>query len=188
MTEALRSTRAVRRVASPVADELDELLEPVEIDEPEEKARRPGGPRHLRVVEPKPRRLLPKARTLFVVGAGTAIAVAFALVYLHVVMAQRQIQLDNLDTKLTAEQAQYQALRLQVAQLDSPQQIIKTAEGQLGMRQPNSVTYLSPPAGSTAASSSGLAAQPKATAGGVIPAPQGDADWPKFKADLAGGA
>jgi cell division protein FtsL len=151
---------------------------------PEERSTA-GRPRHLRVVEPRSRRRLPSARTLFVGGAGVAIAVAFGLVYLHVVMAQRQFQLDDLNAKVSAEQAQYQQLRLQVAQLDSPQQIIYTAEGKLGMRQPESVTYLSPPAGS-AGSSSGLASQSQPGKGGVIPAPEGDANWPKIKADLAG--
>ena len=63
-------------------------------------------------------------------------AVAFGLVYLHVVLAQRQFALDRLTSKVQAEQATYQNLRLQVAQLGSPAQIISTAEGQLGMRQP----------------------------------------------------
>jgi cell division protein FtsL len=185
MTEPLRSSRTAataRSSAAPAGDLPDDLIDPDEVA-PERST--PGRPRHLRVVEPRSRWRMPSARTLFVGGAGIAIAVSFGLVYLHVVMAQRQFRLDDLNAKVSQEQAQYQQLRLQVAQLDSPQQIIYTAEGKLGMRQPTSVTYLSPPAGS-AAGSSGLASQPKPGKGGVIPAPQGDANWPKIKADLAG--
>ncbi len=69
---------------------------------------------------------------------------AFGLVYLHVVLAQRQFALDRLTAKVQGEQTTYQNLRLQVAQLGSPAHIISTAEGQLGMRPPASVTYLTP--------------------------------------------
>ncbi len=122
----------------------------------------------------------------------------FALVYLHVVLAQRQIELDRMSSAAVARQNQYQALRLKVAQLESPQQIITTAEGKLGMRQPASATYVSPPAGSTAVSNSGASTtsakgSSTSTAGhpisspGTVVAPAGDADWPRIKAALAGG-
>jgi cell division protein FtsL len=147
----------------------------------------PHAPRHLRVVEPRTGRLarIPRARVVVVVGSALLLAVALGLVYLHVVLAQRQIQLDSLNATMSRDQATYQNLRLQVANLDSPQQIISTAEGKLGMRQPASVTYLSPPAGSSAdqTSGSGLGVSPRGT---TVPAPSGDADWPRIKADLAG--
>jgi cell division protein FtsL len=188
MTEALRSSRTAtaRSAVAPAEDLPGDLVHPDEEIRRQERST-PGGPRHLRVVEPRPRWRLPSARILFVSGAGVAIVVAFGLVYLHVVMAQRQFQLDDLNTKVSQEQAHYQQLRLQVARLDSPAAIISTAEGKLGMRQPKSVTYLSPPAGSAAAgSTSGLANPPKPGKGDVVPAPPGDADWPKIKADLVG--
>jgi len=136
------------------------------------------------VVEPK-RRGRPSARFLFLAASGVVLAVAFGLVYLHVVMAQRQFRLDDLNTRVAQEQAQYQQLRLQVAQLSSPQQIISTAEGKLGMRQPDSVSYLSPRTGAVSAGAPRLGTGRQAGAG-VVPAPQGDANWPAIKADLAG--
>lgn len=140
--------------------------------------------RHLRVVEaptltPAERRR--RARLLLTGGVGLALAVVFGLVYMHVVLAQRQFAIDHLNTQVAKEQASYQSLRLQVAQLGSPQNIISTAEGQLGMVQPGSVTYLTPSTRVGAAAPAGTAAQ-----GAPGQAPAGDADWPQIKSQLAG--
>jgi cell division protein FtsL len=117
---------------------------------------------------------------LLTAGA-VVVAVSFGLVYLHVVLAQRQFALDRLTAKVQTEQTAYQNLRLQVAQLASPEHVISTAEGRLGMRQPASVTYLTPvttiggPQASNTVSSSAASA-----------APLGDADWSQIKSQLAG--
>jgi cell division protein FtsL len=152
-----------------------------------------GEQRHLRVVEkpvrsPAQRRRLARAILLGAVGLG--VSVAFALVYLHVVLAQRQFKLDRLTTQVQQEQATYQKLRLQVAELNSPQHIIATAEGQLGMVQPSGVTYLTPAAG--VVSQSGFAGGSESSLTQSDPsspgaaAPEGDADWPRIKSQLAG--
>jgi cell division protein FtsL len=148
-------------------------------------------PRHLQAVPARTPRWN-QTRVLALAGAGLVLAVAFGLVYLHVVLAQRQFALDRLTAKVQAEQARYQNLRLQVAQLGSPAQIISTAEGQLGMRPPASVTYLAP-TGQAPSSTIGGTPNP---AGGqaasgppssfTVQAPAGDADWPQIKAQLAG--
>ncbi len=116
-------------------------------------------------------------------GVGLILAVAFGLVYLHVVLAQRQFALDRLTTKVQAESTTYQNLRLQVAQLGSPQHVISMAEGKLGMRQPASVTYLTP---SLTIPGETVAASDPAPSGSVTQAPAGDADWPQIKSQLAG--
>ncbi|MCU4183692.1 hypothetical protein K6U06_04920 [Acidiferrimicrobium sp. IK] len=123
---------------------------------PEAAPRRPAPevPRHLRVVdrsERSPAQRQRRARMILVSGIAAAVVVMFSLVYLHVVMAQRQIELDKMSSLASTRQSQYQALRLKVAKLESPQQIISTAEGKLGMRQPAAVTYVAPPAWATAA-------------------------------------
>ncbi|MBO0732042.1 MAG: cell division protein FtsL, partial [Acidimicrobiaceae bacterium] len=93
-------------------------------------------------------------------------------------LAQRQFELDRLMNQANQAQTQYQSLQLRVAQLSSPQRIISTAEGELGMRQPDSVTYLAPSKGSTAP---GAAVQ-----SGTRPtAPAGETDWAKIKPYLA---
>jgi cell division protein FtsL len=153
-------------------------------------ATRPDSPdveesRHLRAVPPLVRartRRWNRPRVLALAGAGLVLAVTFGLVYLHVVMAQRQFALDRLTAKVQAEQATYQSLRVQVAQLGSPAQIISTAEGQLGMRQPASVTYLTP----TVTIGGPPEPAPSGAASGSSHAPPGDADWPQIKAQLAG--
>ena len=148
----------------------------------------PDVPRHLRVVdrsERTPAQRQRRARVILVSGIGAVLAVMFSLVYLHVVLAQRQIELDRMSSLAATRQTQYQALRLRVAQLESPQQIISTAEGRLGMRQPAAVTYVSPPAGATSSPVPAAGATPT-TAAGTSAAPAGDADWPRIKAELAG--
>jgi cell division protein FtsL len=146
-------------------------------------------PRHLQAVPARTPRWN-QTRVLALAGAGLVLAVAFGLVYLHVVLAQRQFALDRLTAKVQAEQARYQNLRLQVAQLGSPAQIISTAEGQLGMRPPASVTYLTPtglaPSGTIGGTPNPAGGQAASGSSGSVQAPAGDADWPQIKAQLAG--
>jgi cell division protein FtsL len=138
--------------------------------------------RHLRAVPPPgdaPSRRR-RARAILLAAAAVAAVVAFGLVYLHVVLAQRQFALDRLTSQVQAESTTYQNLRLEVAQLGSPQHIISTAEGQLGMHEPASVTYLTP------TTSIGPPTSTPATSRSVPVAPSGDANWPQIKAQLAG--
>jgi cell division protein FtsL len=118
-----------------------------------------------------------------VAGAGLVVVVAFGLVYLHVVLAQRQFALDRLTQKVQTDRSTYERLRVQVAELGSPANIITKAEGQLGMRQPTGVTYLTP-----TVTIGGYPAQTgsASTVPGPPQAPAGAADWPQIKAQLAG--
>ncbi|MDA8044543.1 MAG: hypothetical protein M0Z30_04780, partial [Actinomycetota bacterium] len=149
------------------------------------------GPPHLTVVadpglSPAQRRR--RARAVLFAGIAGATLVGLALVYLHVVLAQRQFAIDRLDKQVQQAQASYQQNRLQVAQLGSPDHIISMAEGQLGMTQPTKVAYLAPTPGSAAASA--VTGTGSSTSGGsrssARTAPAGDADWPQIKSELAG--
>jgi cell division protein FtsL len=144
------------------------------------------GLRHLGVV-PAPTRTAAqrrrRARALLLAGIGLGVTVAFGLVYLHVVLAQRQFALDRMTAKVQVARTDYQNLRLQVAQLSSPLHVISTAEGQLGMRQPGSVTYLTPSV--TIKGQGPLTNIPIAAKSGAK-APTGDANWPLIKSQLAG--
>jgi len=74
---------------------------------------------------------VPAARSHARAGLVLAIAVVFVLVsavVFHVVLAQGQLQLDALDSKLATERLEYEHLRLQVSTLASPQRIIEQAE------------------------------------------------------------
>jgi hypothetical protein len=76
---------------------------------------------------------------LVIAGAS---AMCLALVALHVLMAENQFTLDRLQQQSAVQQAHYEQVSLQVAQLEAPARIVRLAEGKLGMVQPASVTYL----------------------------------------------
>ena len=77
-------------------------------------------------------------------SAGIALLGVFCLglVTFHVLIAENQFTLDRLTQAAATEQASYEKLRLQVAQLEAPARIVSDAEGRLGLVQPGSVTYL----------------------------------------------
>ena len=185
--ERLLSRAGVGSLSDP-GPELDEL------DEPGESRR------HLRLVDREARRRTNR-RHLIVSTAIAGIAVVFlALVALHVLIAENQFRLDNLQQQASVQQERYEKLRLEVAQLEAPARIVSVAEGKLGMRQPGSVTYLPAtrtsaggaqdgdaipiPVPTTVPPGTGAAAGPAPV--GAIPAPQGDADWPLIKQFLSG--
>ena len=87
-----------------------------------------------------------RRRRRLLVGASGSVAVAglFAVVVVHVVLAQQQFQLANLSGRIATEQSANDQLRLQVAQLQAPQRVVSQAEQQLGMVSPPSITYLVP--------------------------------------------
>ncbi|HET7489091.1 MAG TPA: cell division protein FtsL [Acidimicrobiales bacterium] len=76
---------------------------------------------------------------LVVVGAAL-----FGLVTSHVALTQGQFRLDEMRRQAGDEQDRYERLRLQVAELESPQRIVAAAQERLGMVPPPGVTYLSP--------------------------------------------
>lgn len=78
--------------------------------------------------------------------AATALAalLVFGVVVFHVVLTQNQFRLDRLEEQATERQAEYDRLRLQVAQLESPDRVVADAQQRLGMVTPPKVTYLTP--------------------------------------------
>ena len=71
----------------------------------------------------------------------TLLAVAVA----HTVLVEGQVRLDELDAQLVEEQARYQELRTEVAELESPARIVQAAHD-MGMVTPDDLQYLQPPA------------------------------------------
>ena len=67
----------------------------------------------------------------------------FGVVVFHVLLTQNQFRLDKLQEQSLERQAEYDRLRLQVAELESPDRIIAAAQA-LGMVSPPKVTYLAP--------------------------------------------
>ncbi|MDQ1392293.1 MAG: hypothetical protein QOF30_1270 [Acidimicrobiaceae bacterium] len=104
-------------------------------------------PRHLRLVGVEELAAIRRRRRVRLAGiavAGFVIALLFAAVGMHVELAQNQFRLDQIDAQAAAEQAKFQQLRLQVAELSSPQRILGIAQGRLGMVPARGVTFLNP--------------------------------------------
>ncbi len=159
--------------------------------------------RHLQLVQNQARRRAGRRRLLVLLGIACVAVVGLALVGLHVLIAENQFRLDNLQQQAATEQASYEKLRLQVAQLEAPARIVSQAEGRLGMVQPASVTYLPAPSAATpkttrkvltgsgvdntasdAQTGTSVVTDPPTT--GTVTAPQGDSDWPTVKPYLSG--
>jgi len=146
------------------------------------------GARHLHLVRQQARRRANRRHLLVSSGIGAVAFVSMGLVGLHVLIAENQFRLDNLEQQANTQQASYEKLRLGVAQLESPARIVSVAEGKLGMQQPGSVTYLpatSAPAGNGSSANTGPNSGGSAT-GGTVSAPEGDANWPSIKPYLSG--
>jgi cell division protein FtsL len=94
----------------------------------------------LRVVPPR-RRL--RAGPTIVLGGLLAFATAFVLVALQTLLVQGQSRLDQFDTRIAEATDQQADLRLEVAELESPERIVAAATS-LGMVPPPGVTYLTP--------------------------------------------
>lgn len=163
------------------------------IDSPESQEQR----NHLRLIRQEESRRANRRRLLVSLGIACVAALGLGLVALHVLIAENQFRLDQLQQTATSEQEGYERLRLQVAQLEAPARIVSEAEGRLGMVQPGSVTYLPAVLPTTAATTSAgsetngtaPASEPPSAhtqSGGGLPAPDGDADWPSVKPYLSG--
>ncbi len=87
------------------------------------------------------RRLLVTVCTLLTVG------LAFSVVASQVFVAQNQDRLDKLNQRLADQQARYDHLRYQVAELESPERVAAAAQDKLGMVEPVKVNYVAPPEG-----------------------------------------
>lgn len=133
----------------------------------------------LRVVRPDERRAVDRrrrARLRLAFAVLVVVGGVFGLVASHVVLTQSQFRLQQLEAKAAAEQARYERLRLQVAELESPQRIVAAAQERLGMVSPPGVRYLSP---------TGVAeGPPSKQPGAELAAGEGD-DWTSVKPHLA---
>jgi cell division protein FtsL len=123
-------------------------------------------PRHLRVVAPAERvrrRLTPAAGVLL---TGLIFVTLFLIAIAHTLLVQGQIHLDDLDAQLTTEQARYQELRTEVAEMESPERIVAAAEA-MGMVSPQDLVYLQPTTPDPADGSTALGSDGPGATGGV---------------------
>jgi len=105
-------------------------------------------------------------RTRARAGVAVAVALVFVLVsavLFHVVLAQGQLELDELDSRIAAERTEYEKRRLEVSTLSSPQRIIEQAQG-LGFEIPPTPPVYIQVEGATVPA--GSAVDPATTLGG----------------------
>ena len=135
--------------------------------------RRPPNQRpNLRVVPPNTlsrRGRQRRARRFGFVVSTVLVVAIFGVVIAHVALTQRQFRLESLEREAARQETRYEKLRLEVAQLESPERVVAAAQ-QLGMVPPAAVTYL-------ASSRSAPAASPAETP------PSGE--WATVKSHLA---
>jgi cell division protein FtsL len=135
----------------------------------------------LRVVRDEDLREAERARMVRQLVAVAAIVAAlclFGVVVFHVLLTQNQFRLDKLQEQSLDRQAEYDRLRLQVAELESPDRIIAAAST-LGMMTPPKVTYLAP-----TIEEPGDTDTPARTAD---PSTGGESSWSTVKPHLADG-
>jgi cell division protein FtsL len=90
----------------------------------------------------------------------------FGVVICHAMLVTGQGRLDDLEQQVSQEQTRYQALRLEVAELESPGRIVEAAHA-LGMVSPEEITYLTPVA--TSAAGAGAGGEVRAASAGAAP-------------------
>ncbi len=127
-----------------------------------------------RAVRRKRVRFLGAVAGLIVVGS------LFGLAAFHAVLVQGQVRVDTLTSKVAEQQARYQQLRRQVAELESPRRVVDEAVGRLGMVEPDRVEYLTPPQGAIPNDDAGPAA-PEGSSRGERP-------WASVKPFLGAGS
>ena len=75
------------------------------------------------------------------VALSIIVVVGFAAVALNARLAKDQLVLDAQKTRVAAEDRAYQRLRVEVAELESPERIVAMA-ADLGMQTPSDVTFM----------------------------------------------
>jgi cell division protein FtsL len=104
-----------------------------------ERSRVRGGPRQ----GPAPDRPL---RLALLATAVLTVGTIFGAAIFHVLLIQSEFRLDHLNKEAAKQEARYEKLRLDVAQLSAPERIVATAQQRLGMVVPPQVAYLMAPA------------------------------------------
>jgi cell division protein FtsL len=96
-----------------------------------------------------------------VLASAALFSLLLAVAVSHTVLVQGQVKLDQLATQLSEEQLQYQVLREDVAELESPTRVVEAAR-ENGMVTPDDLVYLQPSSSdaATAGPTAGDASEP----------------------------
>jgi cell division protein FtsL len=110
------------------------------VDAPQRREQRPP----LRLVPPpEPARRRRRVGLVGTVALGVVLLGIFALAVVHALVVQAQFELDRIDQQVADRRGELDALRLEVAQLESPQSIADAA-ADLGMVTPPDRVWLEP--------------------------------------------
>jgi cell division protein FtsL len=112
--------------------------------EPLRRAPAPAARPHLRLVGAGELRRRRVARLVTGALIVAVFAGLFSIVAMRVLLAQGQVEVDRLTASVEAKQAARQDLRMTVAELEAPAQIVAAARQRLGMVTPATVIYLTP--------------------------------------------
>ncbi|HEX7166079.1 MAG TPA: cell division protein FtsL [Acidimicrobiales bacterium] len=127
-----------------------------------------------------------RARRATFAGAGVVALALFGIVIAHVLLMQGQFELQQLQERSAESQAEYDRLRLQVSELESPDRVVAVAQEKLGMVAPPKITYLAPVADPTfLPAASAAPSTPSDTTAGAAAAPP--VQWSSVKSHLADG-
>lgn len=85
-----------------------------------------------------------RARLMVVAAATFATICLFLLAAFNALLVSGQGRIDRLERQVQEAQARYSTNRLRVAELESPDRIVRVAQERLGMVPPPGVTYLTP--------------------------------------------
>jgi hypothetical protein len=128
-TARMSKTETARRSAAQPAPETEESRD-----------------RHLRVVPDARRRglrvrITPRTGVLLTVSLFGAL---FGVAVSHAMLIESQMDLEQLDGRAASEQARYERLRRDVAELEAPDRIVSEAQDRLGMVPAEDVQWLTP--------------------------------------------
>lgn len=126
-----------------------------------------------------------RARLLLICGLSIVSALLLGMVAFQVVLTQDQTRLDELEKQAAVEQDRYERLRLEVAQLESPERVVAAAQERLGMVPPATVTYLSPQGASAEGKDAADRRSGFAADAGPPASPPATSDWSQVKPHLA---
>lgn len=141
----------------------------------------------LRVLDGAIERRRRRTVVIMVGTVGAVMALLLSVLYLQVVMLQRQRELDGLANQRTEVMRENQDLRRNVAELESPDAVVRRATEDLGMVPAPEVLYLDPsPAAAPEEPLVRTLGDASADASAEAPAP--DADAPAADAVPQGGS
>ncbi|HUQ39935.1 MAG TPA: hypothetical protein VM030_07240 [Acidimicrobiales bacterium] len=154
--------------------------------QPDTRRERSAAHPTLRVVPRAHTRRAPRRRRLFLTVMTTvSFLCLIGVAAMQVVITQGQFELARLHRQAADNQARYDRLRLEVAELESPAVVVATAQRRLGMVPPPRVVYLAPPAARPGAGAANAVSPGTVTTRGTQDQASGPTDWSRLKPHLA---